>query len=118
MPRNSPFKSTSPAGILSSCNGLLCLATRRTNQLAGHMKLLKLALWNPSTGNYKKSPSAEPTADYDQTIGFGYDSSLDNYKIVRIIMSDMYSLKVILGELLKICQIIRFFGMIPKVGCI
>ncbi|KAM7467002.1 hypothetical protein LguiB_014564 [Lonicera macranthoides] len=46
---------------------------------------LKVALWNPSTGDYKILPSADPSVNDNQIVGFGYDSSIDDYKIVRII---------------------------------
>ncbi|KAM7529081.1 hypothetical protein LguiB_032491 [Lonicera macranthoides] len=87
---NFPLRATSDIKVLGSCNGLLCLL----------MEFLELVLWNPSTGNYKKLPAVQPPVEDDyQTVGLGYDSSLDDYKMVRIIRIggeyrvDMYSLK-------------------------
>ncbi|KAM7462978.1 hypothetical protein LguiA_031099 [Lonicera macranthoides] len=37
------------------------------------------------TGDYKILPSADPSVNDNQIVGFGYDSSIDDYKIVRII---------------------------------
>ncbi|KAK8654624.1 hypothetical protein V6N13_107231 [Hibiscus sabdariffa] len=61
------------------CNGILCLSDFND----------KVALWNPSTREFKILPQSSiqcpPSAgytDFDRS-GFGYDSQTDDYKVVR-----------------------------------
>ncbi|KAM7462981.1 hypothetical protein LguiA_031102 [Lonicera macranthoides] len=98
--RDFPFKGRYLNRILGSCNGLLCLALNQ--------ELLDIILWNPSIGDYKMLPTANPPIDNRQMVGFGYDSSVDDYKIVRIITYeskflrvDMYTLKTNLWEVIS-----------------
>ncbi|KAM7466464.1 hypothetical protein LguiB_014026 [Lonicera macranthoides] len=98
--KNFSSISISNMEIVGSCNGLLCLAIPH-----------KLVLWNPLTGDYKKLPAVKPLFCSFQTVGFGYDSSIDDYKIVRIVTRNseyqafMYLLKAnswkIIPHLLK-----------------
>ncbi|PQQ03385.1 F-box/kelch-repeat protein [Prunus yedoensis var. nudiflora] len=85
--------------IVGSCNGLLCLVL--------HSQDMKI--YNPSTRQLQPvpPPPPPPTNNYysgkDYFYGFGYDSSNDDYKIVRASCSsrngnfathlDMYNLK-------------------------
>lgn len=64
--------------LVGSCRGLVCFATS-----SGFF-----IIWNPTTGQFRQIP------DFDQfnlpefrnvSCGFGYNSSVDDYKIVRII---------------------------------
>ncbi|XP_058195161.1 F-box/kelch-repeat protein At3g23880-like [Rhododendron vialii] len=57
--------------ILGSCDGLVCIETART-----------LFLWNPSTRKSKRLPSVRLPPDHLAAYGFGYDASIDDYKVV------------------------------------
>ncbi|KAK8654652.1 hypothetical protein V6N13_107259 [Hibiscus sabdariffa] len=64
--------------FLGPCNGILCL----------HDVDDKVALWNPSTREFKILPQSSiqcpPSANIDfGCSGFGYDSQTDDYKVVR-----------------------------------
>ncbi|KAM7461432.1 hypothetical protein LguiA_029553 [Lonicera macranthoides] len=75
-----PLESPHSIRILCSCNGLVCVGVVRN-----HVFLGELTLWNPTTGDYKTLPDVQ-FSDHNrlQTIGFGYDSLNDDYKLVRI----------------------------------
>ncbi|KAM7462426.1 hypothetical protein LguiA_030547 [Lonicera macranthoides] len=110
VPRNFPLKSALHTEIKGSCNGLFCLSVPGRWQRSTYTySKIKIVLWNPSTGDYKKLPAVEPSVQKYHIVGFGYDSSLDDYKMVRICRNDsedrvyMYSLKAnswkIIGKL-------------------
>lgn len=79
-----PLKSPNSIRILCSCNGLVCVGVLRDQ-----IFLVELILWNPTTGDYKTLPDVQ-LSDHDriETVGFGYDSSTDDYKLVRIAVDD------------------------------
>ncbi|KAK9943834.1 hypothetical protein M0R45_009429 [Rubus argutus] len=66
--------------IVGSCNGLICL----------HVKY-QFILWNPCTGDYNALPqppgyhcSCLPSSQHCLCFqGFGYDSTTDDYKVIR-----------------------------------
>ncbi|OMO91823.1 hypothetical protein CCACVL1_07011 [Corchorus capsularis] len=66
--------------VSGPCNGLLCLHD------AG-----KVALWNPSTREFKTLPPSTvkrpPTVDSTRfgCLGFGFDSVIDDHKVVRFV---------------------------------
>ncbi|KAM7485149.1 hypothetical protein LguiA_001158 [Lonicera macranthoides] len=74
--------------IMGSCNGLLCITL--LNSVNSFDNIL---LWNPLLIDYNKLP--ESTSSIQEVssisggslhmIGFGYDSSIDDYKVVRVI---------------------------------
>lgn len=70
--------------IIGTCNGLFCLVDAEYSVL----------LWNPSTRESRKLPPflRPPMVSYfckaDWTLGFGYDHSADDYKVVRIDFTD------------------------------
>ncbi|EEF45420.1 F-box/kelch-repeat protein At3g06240 [Ricinus communis] len=69
--------------IWGSCNGLLCIAPDEDS----------LFLFNPSTRESKKILEE---SNYVTAFGFGYDSTRDDYKVVRInagVASSVYSLR-------------------------
>lgn len=74
---NSPRKCF--VSVLCSCNGLLCLNIEEN----------ALCLWNPSTGEYRNilSPGKFPNASSVAIYGLGYDSSIDDYKLVRALFT-------------------------------
>ncbi|KAM7466462.1 hypothetical protein LguiB_014024 [Lonicera macranthoides] len=80
VPLNSfPFEYRNYIQILCSCNGLVCVGVIRNQEF------IELILWNPTTGEYKTLPDVQfSDDDRIQTVGFGYDSSTDDYKLVRI----------------------------------
>uniref|UniRef100_A0A7N0TQI1 F-box domain-containing protein n=1 Tax=Kalanchoe fedtschenkoi TaxID=63787 RepID=A0A7N0TQI1_KALFE len=67
--------------VVGSCNGLVCLLH----------KLNHYILWNPSTGEFRDDlativlpPGVTNPISSCFSHGFGYDSTMDDYKIVRI----------------------------------
>ena len=85
VPQGFPLEITPCTKIWGSCNGLVCVALLPETKAGEYEKLVKVALWNPSTADYKMLPSADPSVNDCQIVGFGYDSSIDDYKMVRII---------------------------------
>ncbi|PIA41721.1 hypothetical protein AQUCO_02200266v1 [Aquilegia coerulea] len=82
----NPFsKSFSSIGsnIAGSCNGIVCLV--RDNVVC---------LWNPCTAEYKIANFNEDIYLHMFILGFGYDASKDDYKIVWIYNSGKYECKV------------------------
>ncbi|KAL9418823.1 hypothetical protein AB3S75_036722 [Citrus x aurantiifolia] len=66
--------------IEGSCNGLACVALKINDNKENYRKLF---LWNPSTGIYKKLPDLVLNLTGDVRMwGFGYDSSINDYKVV------------------------------------
>ncbi|XVF84614.1 hypothetical protein PTKIN_Ptkin17bG0051300 [Pterospermum kingtungense] len=62
--------------VLGSCNGLLCVSVPRKT----------LILWNPSIKEFKKLPLSYPLhsdMQLQDSFGFGYDPSTNDYKVVR-----------------------------------
>ncbi|KAM7492629.1 hypothetical protein LguiA_035550 [Lonicera macranthoides] len=93
---NFPPDAYSPTPqLLGSYNGLVCIAIDHDSFDLGK----KLLLWNPSTRESNFVPDPNPYIRFYHLLGFAYDSTLDDYKIVRIIHTrqtcrvDMYSLK-------------------------
>ncbi|XP_039005110.1 F-box/kelch-repeat protein At3g23880-like [Hibiscus syriacus] len=73
--------------VYGPCNGLLCL---REND--------RVALWNPSTREFKTLPesSVQRPPDlyytaFDHCFGFGYDPQTDDYKIVRFVFNKVFN---------------------------
>ncbi|XVF46957.1 hypothetical protein PTKIN_Ptkin03bG0070100 [Pterospermum kingtungense] len=66
--------------VSGPCNGLLCLHDHD-----------KVALWNPSTREFKVLPKSSvqshPSLDFTSygCLGFGFDSTTDDYKVVRFV---------------------------------
>ncbi|KAM7516506.1 hypothetical protein LguiA_006089 [Lonicera macranthoides] len=81
---NFPLKDLVIVRTLGSCNGVLCMeVTWKSEQR--YFMYRRLLFGNPSTGEYKMLPDPiHPTGPYLLFIGFGYDSSSDEYKLVRI----------------------------------
>ncbi|XP_019232636.1 PREDICTED: F-box protein At3g07870-like isoform X2 [Nicotiana attenuata] len=84
-----PFECYSHFNIVGSCNGLLCLS----DDLWGYRD--RSYIWNPSIRKSVKLP--EPIFTYrtygpfDHTLGFGFDSVTNDYKVVRIVHSELYT---------------------------
>ncbi|XP_026448757.1 F-box protein CPR1-like [Papaver somniferum] len=79
-----PFKSQKPlVEIIGSCNGLVCSELNRRD----------VCIWNPSTTEFKKIQT--PPNEFEirdvahrmgrkgYSYGFGYDSKIGDYKLVR-----------------------------------
>lgn len=89
--------------VLSSFDGLVCLASPLTKELA---------LWNPLTGAFKSLPENSYSPHfynrYSDVLGFYMDSFNDDYKLLHIIVSKgflgayVYSLKMDHGKRLNI----------------
>ncbi|KAK4256275.1 hypothetical protein QN277_009160 [Acacia crassicarpa] len=79
--QNSPSNNSSRnAGIVGSCNGLLCLEIHDFNQ-SPH----PLSLWNPATTAVRHVPrTITDFCDfYNCVTGFGFSPIVNDYKIVR-----------------------------------
>ncbi|KAK8664340.1 hypothetical protein V6N13_084133 [Hibiscus sabdariffa] len=62
------------------CNGILCLELDDGRD--------KAALWNPSTREFKILPQPPHSTSFDfLSLGFGYDSQTDDYKVVRFVVN-------------------------------
>ncbi|XP_074359421.1 F-box/kelch-repeat protein At3g23880-like [Apium graveolens] len=77
--------------IIGSCNGLLCVALKCN----GNELPTKLYLWNPANGKLKQiskySIKFKPNSDdYRVSVGFGYDYTSGDYKVVRIVTYQRY----------------------------
>ncbi|XP_057508459.1 F-box/kelch-repeat protein At3g06240-like [Actinidia eriantha] len=73
-------------GIVTSCEVLVCIREGNTN---------RIMFWNPLTGETKmvsEPPIKIPTCYYNY--GLGYDSSVDDYKLVRVCQWAMRELEV------------------------
>lgn len=80
-----------------TCDGLLLLS--QINQVNRWTPLIDwgtLILWNPITNKFRELPFPPPNSQYYETSvhGFGYDSSTQSYKIVRINQRLMYQHEV------------------------
>ncbi|KAK9287766.1 hypothetical protein L1049_016206 [Liquidambar formosana] len=63
------------AEIVGSCNGLICLLVDSDS----------IILWNPSTRDAKELPKPYAVTDDNKlSYGFGFDSGIDDYKLVRV----------------------------------
>ena len=70
-----------PFRVTCCCDGILCIALWNC-----------LFLWNPYTNDYKRLPFPNPDPQFDpvyplkewEAFGIGYDSSIDDYKLVRV----------------------------------
>ncbi|XP_043693196.1 F-box protein CPR1-like [Telopea speciosissima] len=70
--------------IWGSCNGLLCIADDID---------FPVFFWNPSTRRHHKIPNtpieiSDCSHDFEFVYGFGYDPITDDYKLVRIALSE------------------------------
>ena len=81
-----PFHGQSYGGIfhvVGTCNGLIFLA----DDLYGYH--YKFFLWNPCVRKFVKLPKPNITffshGGYDATVGFGFDSKTNDYKVVRFV---------------------------------
>ncbi|XP_061351601.1 putative F-box protein At3g24700 isoform X1 [Gastrolobium bilobum] len=71
---------TSPtAKIVGSCNGLWCVR---------HTDHAKLSLWNPATRQVRQVPGTLIDIKNSYHIGFGFSPVINDYKIVRISVSE------------------------------
>ncbi|RZC58934.1 hypothetical protein C5167_006230 [Papaver somniferum] len=68
--------------ILGSCDGLLCISAC----VSGRYDAEVTCIWNPSTGEYKKLPSSFKHFPNEgrSLYGFGYDTKIDDYKLVKV----------------------------------
>ncbi|XP_026412545.1 F-box protein CPR1-like [Papaver somniferum] len=87
---NYPFESENLYFIdfLGSCNGVICLricspAVRDAHERGYPTEATDFfVVFNPLTREYKEF--RKPGHGYDSTYGFGYDSEIDDYKLVTI----------------------------------
>ena len=81
VPFDFPFKH---AGIVGSCNGLLCFSNCYKF----------IYLWNPSIRKFKKLPHTCLGQLNNVRIGFAYHSENNDYKVVRISYSPLSILEI------------------------
>ncbi|KAK9131825.1 hypothetical protein Scep_011353 [Stephania cephalantha] len=86
-----PFKSPCTyAYILGSCNGLLLVQIYDINDAGDPPKYLRLYIWNPCRkDDYLTLPPRIYTSlgeyhSYEVAVGFGHDSTTDDYKVIII----------------------------------
>uniref|UniRef100_A0A7N0UG94 F-box domain-containing protein n=1 Tax=Kalanchoe fedtschenkoi TaxID=63787 RepID=A0A7N0UG94_KALFE len=99
----SPFKEMTAyddsCDVIGACNGLVCF-----NLEAEKAPKQSAIVWNPSTGEHRhvsedwvesvveidenRPPEFDHFSAYFETFGFGYDSSADDYKIVKLTLQD------------------------------
>ncbi|KAK1401162.1 F-box domain-containing protein [Heracleum sosnowskyi] len=98
-----PSNLGKPCHIVGSCNGLLCVAYERSKKQTGK----RLYLWNPATGKVKHIPENTNVNNidiYDVSIGFCFDFSSSDYKVVRIVKEDGFASersRVVMYSLIK-----------------
>ncbi|KAK1372959.1 hypothetical protein POM88_029152 [Heracleum sosnowskyi] len=67
--------------FIHSCNGLVYLSNRRGDVIY---------LWNPLTKQFKTLPTPKKQVNFPQLdLGFGFDSISNDYKLFRIVWSDI-----------------------------
>ncbi|KAL4599531.1 hypothetical protein ACB092_11G133300 [Castanea dentata] len=81
VPFDFPFEH---AGIVGSCNGLLCFSN----------SYKFIYLWNPSIRKFKKLPHTCLGQLNNVNIGFAYHSENNDYKVVRISYSPLSILEI------------------------
>lgn len=94
------YKKIRSFNVLGSCNGLICLSIADG---CGNPLDNSICIWNPTTREYKEIslpqyPLVEEEYSYQIRYGFGHDSEIGDYKVVRISGSenspDCFSMKV------------------------
>ncbi|XP_062000555.1 F-box protein CPR1-like [Rosa rugosa] len=102
----SPYPSKEPCQrAITSCNGLVLLGDSYLTDL------VHLAIWNPSTGFFRKIPSPRITIPRNKygyeldfaVTGFGYVSSTDDYKLVLVVPGDRTHFHVYIFSLKANC---------------
>lgn len=73
FPVRIPDYSTARKRIVGSCNGLVCVEIDGTG----------IVLWNPCTRDFKVLPSPPTKFHSFDLYGFGYDSTTDDYKVIK-----------------------------------
>ncbi|KAM7497959.1 hypothetical protein LguiA_022373 [Lonicera macranthoides] len=84
--------------IMGSCNGLICLSN-----------LHFMILWNPSVRKYVTLPTPSVTYEsrgrFQQTIGFGFDSASNDYKVVSVVYLRPDGLTVLPGPKVELYEL-------------
>lgn len=73
FPVRIPDYSTARKRIVGSCNGLVCVEIEGTG----------VVLWNPCTRDFKVLPNPPTKFHSFDFYGFGYDSTTDDYKVIK-----------------------------------
>ncbi|KAK9152716.1 hypothetical protein Sjap_000196 [Stephania japonica] len=98
---NSPVKSL--VSILGSCNGLVLM---RIEERSVYPKQAFYYLWNPCTKDYIQLPKPPSFTSLNncglflmyKAYGFGYDSTADDYKVIKINSHHKLNVKREVGE--------------------
>ncbi|KAL4595688.1 hypothetical protein ACB092_12G109200 [Castanea dentata] len=67
--------------FVGSCNGILCFSDYTSSEFKD------VYLWNPSIRKFKRLPDTCLSKLFNVSLGFGFDSQNNNYKVVRISVS-------------------------------
>ncbi|KAK1398892.1 hypothetical protein POM88_008755 [Heracleum sosnowskyi] len=72
-----------PTQVICSCDGIICLYNKYGDVVY---------LWNPSIRRCKKlpPPTRQTSTSVPIMLGFGYDSSSNDYKVLRIVYENRY----------------------------
>ncbi|OAY44853.1 F-box protein CPR1 [Manihot esculenta] len=102
-----PLKSLNHfVNIVGSCNGILCLSDDVNGVYTN-----RAALWNPSVRKIVTIPSPNITLDSGgqlfHSLGFGFDSKLDDYKLVRVVYMEDNNFGIDIPPLVEIYSLRR-----------
>lgn len=89
MPSASRLFGKSPAYIVASSNGLVCLSHHQVKTNVAALNQLDINIWNPSTRKIMKLPrcywSKFGGKFHCGVIGFGFCPKLNDYKVIKVI---------------------------------
>ncbi|XP_062009188.1 F-box/kelch-repeat protein At3g06240-like [Rosa rugosa] len=77
FPVLDPSFDIATIGIVGSCNGLICLVRDIVAR-----ESFTFMLWNPCTGESQVLPQPPLHSSQQYFLGFGYDSTTDDYKVI------------------------------------
>ncbi|KAK1382679.1 hypothetical protein POM88_020414 [Heracleum sosnowskyi] len=75
-----PSRFSGMRHFVRSCKGLVCLSNRCANIIY---------LWNPLTMGFRELPTPNIQARFRLDLGFCFDSVFNDYKLLRIVQSDV-----------------------------
>ncbi|XP_058187819.1 F-box/kelch-repeat protein At3g17530-like [Rhododendron vialii] len=80
--------------LLGPCNGVVCLTKRSFNST--------MVICNPSMREFRVLPRPSQKKDYETNMGFGFDPSTNDYKVVKFGCLDPYSINNPYSETVEI----------------
>ncbi|KAM7497932.1 hypothetical protein LguiA_022346 [Lonicera macranthoides] len=89
--------------IIGSCNGLICLSSYDVDTTE------TVILWNPSIRKYVTLPRPSVTLDsngpFHHTLGFGFHSATNDYKVVRVVYHIPDHFEILTGPKVELYQL-------------